>query len=154
MKPLQFEVVGLPAPQGSKSAIVRGGRAVMVEGKTDGQRAKHTSWRDSVATAARHVAEHDDVTAPLSGPLGIDVLFRMPRPASRPKSHHGWHTVAPDKDKLLRATFDALQAGGLVANDSMFASVHCAAFEIAGWSGAVITLWRLEPSEAYEGCQP
>lgn len=146
----QFEVIGLPAPQGSKSAVVRGGRAIMVEGKTDGQRAKHTSWRDSVAAAAREAAPSGE---PLSGPLQIDVLFRMPRPASRPKSHHGWHVTMPDKDKLLRATFDALQVGGLVANDSMFAMVSCAAVEVTGWTGAVITIWRLDPAPSYDGCQ-
>lgn len=141
---IQFEVIGLPAPQGSKSAVVIGGKARIIEGKTSGQRAKHTSWRDSVATAARAIAELDADT-PLRGPLRLDVLLRMPRPASRPKRHHGWHAVTPDKDKILRSIGDALQMSGLVANDSLFAAGSWEAIEVVGWTGAVLTVSQLAP---------
>lgn len=138
---IEFDVVGVPAPQGSKTAVGFGGKVRLIEGRTSGQRIKHRAWRDAVAAAARdHSPER-----PLTGPLDITVLFRMPRPASRGKKHHGWHAVAPDKDKLLRSTLDGLQVGGLVANDSQFASGSWAAFEVDGWTGAVITV-REAPS--------
>lgn len=135
----EFEVIGLPAPQGSKSAVVIGGKARIIEGKTSGQRAKHKAWRDVVASTAHDLAP----PVPFSGPLEVLVEFRLPRPASRSKKHHGWHTVAPDKDKLLRATLDGLQVGGLVANDAMFAAGSWTAREVDGWTGAVITIHAL-----------
>lgn len=139
---IEFEIIGLPAPQGSKSAVMVGGKARIIEGKSGGQRAKHTSWRDSITAAARVAAE--PLTAPLAGPLHVDVTFRMPRPASRGKKHHGWHSVAPDKDKLLRSLFDGLQVGGLVANDSQFCSMNVRALEVDGWSGAAVSVWELK----------
>lgn len=136
---IQFEVVGVPAPQGSKSAVVIGGKARIIEGKTSGQRAKHRAWRDAVAVTAREHAPD----LPLVGPLGVTVIFRMPKPASRPKKHHGWHSVSPDKDKLLRATLDGLQVGGVVANDSQFACGSWTAAEVDGWTGAIIRIEAL-----------
>ena len=137
---IEFEIIGLPAPQGSKSAVVIGGKARILEGKTSGQRAKHKAWRDVVASTARDIAGDD---LPLQGPLEIAVEFRMPRPASRPKRHHGWHSVAPDKDKLMRATLDGLQVGGLVANDSQFSRGFWSACEVEGWTGAVVSITEL-----------
>lgn len=138
---IEFEIIGLPAPQGSKSAIVIGGKARIIEGKTGGQRSKHKAWRDVVASTARDIAGDKP---PLKGPLAINVTFRMPKPATRPKKHHGWHCVAPDKDKLLRATLDGLQVGGLVANDSQFAAGGWHAVEVDGWTGAIVTIWTPE----------
>ena len=140
---IEFEIIGLPAPQGSKSAIVIGGKARIIEGKTGGQRSKHKAWRDVVASTARDIAGDNP---PLKGPLSIAVEFRMPKPSSRPKRHHGWHSVSPDKDKLMRATLDGLQVGGLVANDSQFAWGKWTAREVDGWTGAVVIICELEVS--------
>ena len=142
MTPLvSFTVYGIPAPQGSKTAIMVGGKARLVQAGGTGGRAKHAAWRNAVAAAAAEAA--GDV--PLEGPLSIDVVFRFPRPQSRPKRHHGWHTVRPDHDKVLRATFDGLTDGGLVRDDCLFASITVVAVEEPGWSGASIVITPLPP---------
>lgn len=140
---IEFEIIGLPAPQGSKTAISRGGKAHVIDGSSATGRAKHKSWRDSVTATARDVADTEH-GAPFKGPLRIDVTFRMPRPRSRPKSHHGWHSVKPDKDKLLRSLFDGLEVGGLIANDSQICAGSWEAVEVDGWNGAVVRLTEIE----------
>ena len=85
MSVVTFEVIGTPAPQGDKSAIIRGGKPRMIEGKSGGARQRHKSWRAAVADVARDVSEHNDVDAPLDGALHLEVEFRCAMPASRPK---------------------------------------------------------------------
>ena len=102
----RFSVLGLPAPQGSKTHI---GNGRMVESS---KRVK--PWRRQVAAA---YVQHDfgDV---LIGPLALTVDFYLPRP----KAHYGTgrnagtlkdsapaeHLTMPDLDKLVRAVGDAL----------------------------------------------
>jgi len=147
----QFEVIGLPAPQGSKSAVTIGGEARIIEGKTDGQRAKHKAWRIAVAQAAKDLTTHEDPTIraeQFTGPTLLSVTFLMPRPKSRTKRHHGWHVVAPDLDKLLRSTLDGLTDGGLLADDKIVCTIAAAKAETTGWTGAMVTLEEiLEPWE-------
>ena len=138
---VSFDVLGLPAAQGSKSAIVRGGRAVVVEGKGTTGREKTKAWRTAVAERAREIAdEHGQIT----GPTGLLVVLRFPRPKSRPKSHHGWHTVKPDKDKVLRACLDGLTAGGLIVDDNQVCRISVASVETDGWTGASFVLWPID----------
>ena len=134
--PVEFEVVGSPAAQGSKRHVRNG---VMVEmGKN------HKPWRAAVAAAARDIAEHDDVPAPLDGPLQLIVAFRFPMPASRPKAARtagsAPKTTAPDLDKLVRSVGDALTESGLIHDDARICSVHASKLEVVGWTGAVIRI--------------
>jgi len=133
---ITFDVLGVPAGQGSKSGILIGGKVRVVEGKSKAQRVKHGNWRSAVAEAAKNAAGPE----PLTGPLRAEITFRFPRPKSRPKKHHGWHVVNPDKDKVLRATFDGLKAGGLIADDRLICQFSVAAIEVDGWTGASITI--------------
>ncbi len=141
-----FEVVGLPAPQGSKRAIARGQRAVLVDGSSDVGKAKTKAWRHAVAEVGRDIAEDE----PHDGPLQLSVTFRMPMPASRPKRVQQagiWpHAVKPDIDKLLRATVDALTDSGLIRDDARLFAIEAEAFEVTGWTGAEIVLRRWEPT--------
>ena len=111
---ISFYVCGDPSPKGSKTAIVRGGRAVLLDGRTEGARAKYALWRDSVAVCARlamHTATKPyNILTPLDGPLSIDVVFYLARPKNETKLQRArtWHTVRPDADKLLRAVLDPL----------------------------------------------
>lgn len=107
-----FDVLGIPAPQGSKSAFVRGGRAVVVEGTSKTGRAKVTAWRDAVAEAASGAATHQRFDEPVS----LTIRFRMPAVASDP--HRVLHAVRPDLDKLIRSTLDGLVMGSLIADDA------------------------------------
>lgn len=118
--PVLLHVVGLPAPKGSKSAQMRGGRAHVIEGSTKEQRARLDQWNNAVATAARDwLALYPQ--PPLDGPLSIDLVFRFPGTKSAPDRY--FHAVEPDADKLMRATGDALKHGGLIADDKLFCRV-------------------------------
>ncbi len=139
-----FEVVGLPAPQGSKSAVIRGGKAHVIEGNSKAGRERHVNWRTAVADTARTIAGHDDVDAPLDGALALTIIFRFPMPPSRPKkvrvAGQAWKTTAPDLDKLLRATCDGLTAGGLITDDARLCLITAWKIETTGWTGAEIRL--------------
>jgi len=50
--PLTIAIVGVPAPQGSKTGVVRGNRAILIEGGSQTGRDKHRAWRDACAAAA------------------------------------------------------------------------------------------------------
>ena len=110
---ISFYVCGDPSPKGSKTAVVRGGRAVLLDGRRGPARVKYALWRDSVATYAHiamSVGRTHEKQAPLDGALGIEVVFYLSRPKNETKLQRArtWHTVRPDADKLLRAVLDPL----------------------------------------------
>ena len=130
---VRLEVVGLPAPQGSKRHV---GNGVMVESSKSVQ-----PWRHAVAWAARAAMGDRE---PLAGPLSVVVEFRLPMPKSRPQAvrdrgsaHSSKH---PDIDKLLRSTFDGLTAGGAWGDDAQVSLVVASKLEVTGWTGAEITI--------------
>lgn len=139
----RLRVLGVPAPQGSKSAVVRAGKAVLIEGSSTTGRVKHAAWRTAVAWTASNGSE------PLDGPLSIDVTFRLPMPKSRPaairRAGIGPHACKPDLDKLLRSTFDGLKDAGLIVDDSRICAVSALAIETTGWTGADIEINPFNP---------
>jgi Holliday junction resolvase RusA-like endonuclease len=134
---IEFEVLGMPSPQGSKRAFVVGGKARM----TDMGSTKAVAWRDSVSATARDIAA--DV-GKLDGPLALSVEFRFPMPASRKRAvreqGRAWKVTAPDIDKLLRCLCDGLSAGGLIADDARFCEIDATKVEVTTWTGAIVTL--------------
>lgn len=112
MTDIEFRVYGVPAPQGSKTAFVRGGRAVVVDGSSTSGRQKLSSWRAEVAREAANVSPG----YPLNGPVSVAITFYMPRPKSAPKTRL-FPDRKPDVDKLVRSTFDAM-TGVLYEDDS------------------------------------
>lgn len=146
MTPIEFEVLGTPAPQGSKSAVMIGGKPRLIEGKGTTGRNAHKDWRTAVADAARDVAGHDDVAAPLDGPLGLSVEFRFATAKARLRSVRlrgfGWKVSKPDLDKLLRSVGDALVVGGLIVDDARFCQIEASKIEVEGWTGAIIRITR------------
>lgn len=150
MSVVTFCVIGTPAPQGSKTAFVaqsKSGkpRAIVTEGKGAGAGA-HARWRTDVSLAA--AAEAIELGRALDGPLGLDVQFRFRMPTSRPKSVRTIGTClkmsAPDLDKLVRAIGDALQAGGLIADDARVCDMRATKVEVADqWTGVRIQLREL-----------
>lgn len=145
-QPVLFNVIGTPAPQGSKSTFrTKTGKTVVVEGKDKSQRERHASWRNAVAEAARDEAER--LPGPLDGPLVLGVTFRLAMPQSRSKQLHrlgrNWHTSRPDLTKLLRSTEDAMKDGGLIADDSRICRLSVMKIEVVGWTGAEIRVARL-----------
>lgn len=109
-----FDVVGLPAPQGSLRAFARGGRAFVTA-----DNAKTRPWKDAVAWSARQA-----VSEPYAGAVVVSLVFTMPRP----KGHYGakgllpsapaWPHKKPDIDKLCRAVLDALTEARVWLDDS------------------------------------
>lgn len=116
-----FRVLGVPAPQGSKTAVVRGGKPRLLEGGSTKGREAHQAWRTAVGWEARAAAQRDGAL-PEDAPLTVVLAFFMPKPQSRPKKAV-WADRKPDLDKLIRATVDGLADGGLLAHDSRIVSV-------------------------------
>ena len=117
---MRFTVYGTPAPQGSKTAVQRGGRAILIEGSSSAGRAKHRAWRQAV-TADALAARGPDRTC-FDGPVHVTLEYAMRKPASKPK-RLAWCPVKPDLDKLIRATLDGLADAGVVPHDQRVVSV-------------------------------
>lgn len=95
-----FRVDGIPAPKGSARAIRRGAHAVLVASASNSNRRALKSWAGAVAHAA--IAAGAQL---LTGPLGVDIVFYLPRPKTVKRPYP---SVKPDVDKLLRGTLDPL----------------------------------------------
>lgn len=136
---IAITVHGSPAPQGSKRAIVRGGRATLIESSHD----RVKSWRQAVIDAA--LAED---CPQLTGPAEVTVTFRLKRPKGHYRTGRNAHLLRdsapaypagmPDLDKLLRSTMDALTAAGVWADDAQV--VMLTAAKTYGQPGADIAV--------------
>ena len=128
---LAFNVNGTPGAQGSKRHV---GHGVMVESSK-----KVKPWRQDVKAAAEHATGnvgHFDEWTPFDGPVHATIVFRFPRPKGHYRTGRNAHLLrynAPafptsrqlgDVDKLVRSTFDALTAAGVVTDDSLFARLY------------------------------
>lgn len=118
--PITLVVHGVPAPQGSKTAFVRGNRAIVTEGKGPG-RQSHAAWRQAVATAARDWQDACGPVALLDEPVAVAIRFTMPKPASKPRWKR-WPDRKPDLDKLIRSVFDSI-AGVVIRDDSRVVAI-------------------------------
>ena len=128
MSAAQFVAYGRPVTQGSKTAVRRGGRVLLVE-DAKGWR----PWRDTLVAAAR--AAYGG-SAPIAGPVAVSCTFVF----GRPMSHYGTgrnagrvKAGAPlfpatrgagDVDKLVRAVLDPLTIAGVIEDDSRVVDVH------------------------------
>ncbi len=135
-----FEVLGLPAPQGSKSAYVRGGRAVVVDGSSRSGRERHARWRADVTDAARR-ARTLIGGGSFAGPVEVSVTFYFAPVKS--DAYRTRHFVAPDIDKLVRSVLDSLTNSGLIHDDSLVFSLSAKKFyaqEVRGFVGASVVV--------------
>lgn len=127
-----IRVFGTPIPQGSKSASVIKGRAVIRDANAKSLHA----WRLDVTAAAIDQARYAE---PLTGPVRAWLRFTFDRPAS----HYGTgrnadilKATAPaypghgcgDLDKLQRAIFDALTAARIYSDDTQVIDVRARKF--------------------------
>lgn len=133
---MRFRVYGIPAPQGSKKAFVRGGKAVVVE-----QSEKVAPWRNAVSSAA--VAARQQVPEQFVGAVGVRITFFLPRPKTAPKSRV-YPAVTPDLDKLLRSTLDGISDAGVWEDDKqvvqIVASKRYTTADVECASGALIII--------------
>ena len=129
---LHLEVVGTPAPQGSKRLVGKN----LVEAS-----AKVGPWREAV----KWIAIRDGITAPMQGPIRVYICFRF----TRPKGHYrndgrvkasapAYPIVKPDLDKLVRCTLDALTDAGVWRDDSQVVRVEARKEYTILASGALI----------------
>lgn len=147
---VHLEVIGIPYPQGSKSAVIinkgkPNQRAVIIEGDRPSMRAKHQAWRTAVSLECKQVKRD-----PIDEPVAVVIEFRMPPPES--DKYRTRHATNPDLDKLLRSTLDALVIGGLLVNDSRVCGIdarkrYVVAGETAGASITIELLGALEQAD-------
>lgn len=104
---VEFNVNGMPSPQGSKTAVTVGGKARVIDKNPKALKA----WRNAVDAAARETGGHFGAHVPLL----VQVVFRLPRGKTVTRKYP---TTRPDLDKTLRATYDALTTSGLIHDDS------------------------------------
>lgn len=123
MKPIIINVIGIPAPGGSKKFVGMAkatGRAILVD--AGGKRNK--DWRRQVAAAGVAVMWASLDGKPLLCPLRVEFEFRVPR-AQWHRNAKGflvpkaplWPITRPDVLKLTRSTEDAL-TGAIWADDA------------------------------------
>lgn len=138
----RFDVLGVPAPQGSKVPFKdKAGNARLKEDSNGGLEL----WRSAVADVARRERGDGPV---LDEPLYCSIDFRFPMPKSRPAAMRSagiaWRSIPPDIDKVTRATYDALKHGGMIADDALIVMEFHRKVEVwQQWTGATIALHRL-----------
>lgn len=117
---LEFHVDGIPKPKGSVSALAPG----IIRQRVKGSKA----WQRKVTQVARVVANQASFD-PLTGPVGVTLIFRMPCPVRgvpkvRKATLDFYHAFKrPDLDKLIRNILDALE-GVAWDEDSRVARIH------------------------------
>jgi Holliday junction resolvase RusA-like endonuclease len=139
---VELLVFGEPMPKGSKTAVVRNGKATLLDARRGESRKRYELWKTAVAVEARYAMRH---SGPLDGPLAIVATFSLRRPKheSRDERTRTWHTVRPDADKLLRAVLDPL-SGVVIADDARIAHVVVAKRYAVGRPGVHITISQLK----------
>ena len=141
---VSFQVVGRPAPQGSKTYLGNG--------RFREQSPHVSAWRNDVREAASKAFGE-----PLAdGPIFTEIIFFFKRPKCHYISNNPdkplkptapyWHTSAPDRDKLERATNDAL-TGVTWIDDSQVAGTLSQKIYSRSPSGAAISVYRLTAQE-------
>ena len=109
---IQFNVPGTPAPQGSKTARVINGKAIIFEAN-----AGLKAWRERVKTAGELATlEHGQ----LQGPVEAVLLFTLAKPKTVKRD---WPSVKPDLDKLIRGTLDGLTKSGIYVDDAQVVAI-------------------------------
>lgn len=119
VKRIELEVLGTPAPQGSKRHV---GNGVLIESS-----AKVAPWREAIVSEAIRSGIQGEM---LDGPLLVSIAFYLPRPNGhrgakgdlRPSARRRPH-VKPDIDKLIRSTLDGLTQAGVISDDACVVSI-------------------------------
>ena len=121
MKPtFSFNVYGIPAPGGSKTAFpVRGSKKInMVDA------CKYVgAWKNRVVIAARQAMAKSSLSFPLDGAILMIITHYVPRP-KRPMNAF-YPLSKPDNTKYLRATEDAISTAGVWKDDCRVIACLC-----------------------------
>ncbi len=144
---LEFVAYGIPAPQGSKAFKgFAAGKALLVESSK-----KVKPWRVSVAAACAEAIAGSSGWEPLDGPLVVEMVLTLPKPASAPKRRRTWPIRYPDLSKLCRSTEDAISTAGGWADDARVVEYKRLAKVFPGESrdaldspGVLVRVWMLD----------
>ena len=109
---IQVFVPGIPEPQGSKNAYVRGNRAVLVEANK-----KLPAWR-KLLTEKLESANYSCQS--LTGAVSLEIVFLMPKARSNKKD---FPYQKPDLDKLIRAVGDSATNAGVIGDDAQICEI-------------------------------
>jgi len=112
-------VDGIPQPQGSKTAYVVNGRAVIAEG-TPKSRKKLKAWRAAVRAVGESFWLSSSGPAMFGGPVIVTTEFRVVRPKSVKRA---MPTIKPDLDHYIRSVGDAL-TGVIWDDDSQIVEIR------------------------------
>lgn len=110
MEQIVLEIIGIPAPQGSKRIM----RGRLVEVSSD----KLKVWRRAIAETC--IAAREGNNTFFTGPVALTVAFYLPRPKSVKKTGKNARilpTVPPDLDKLCRALLDGIGQSEMIWGD-------------------------------------
>lgn len=156
--PMILTVYGTPAQQGSKRFLGRtkSGRGIMAEASD-----KTAPWRSAVINACTEYRKDNPDFVRITGAVVARLIFTFDRPPSVSRKRRPFMSVAPDLDKLLRATLDGLTAGGVMKDDALVcdltrvAKVYCSEDEEAlDIPGALIVVRELLPLDQLGGSLP
>jgi crossover junction endodeoxyribonuclease RusA len=143
--PIEFLVRGIPGTAGSKRFVgmSKAGRGIIID--SAGKKGK--DWRNLVASTGQGIFHEQ---APLTGPLSLTVIFKMPyrkadlRKDGTPKPSAPYHhTTKPDATKMLRAVEDALT--GIAWNDDAQIAVQRVEKFYSETPGAFISIQQIQP---------
>lgn len=131
---LEIHVPGQPIPQGSKTAAVISGRAVMFDSNK-----KLKEWRATVTAATRTELIRQRFNGfEADMPLVVFIEFYLERPKTVKRL---FPAVKPDLDKLVRAVFDGVTDGHAWHDDSQVISVY-ASKTYGATPGALIRIYN------------
>jgi Holliday junction resolvase RusA-like endonuclease len=121
MSSITINVEGVkPAPQGSKTAMMIGGKPRVIEGSSTSGRAAHKAFRAAIVAECAIWRADNGNPPPLDEPLFVTASFRFPQIKAKRRY---WHFTKPDLDKLLRSLLDGLVDGQVILNDSRVAMI-------------------------------
>lgn len=130
---LHFRIEGEPVPQGSKTATVINGRAVMFDSNK-----KLKLWRQTVTAETRkEMIRTRFVGFEAGDPLVVSLSFTLARPKTVQRL---FPTVKPDLDKLIRAVLDGMTDAKAWADDSQV--VYVLAHKTYGSPGVEVSVYN------------
>ena len=80
------------------------------------------AWRKAITTAAVTEIENGSFAKSI-GPVEIEVIFYLERPATVPVAKRPWPIKPPDADKLLRGVLDGMTDAGVWDDDGQVVKI-------------------------------
>lgn len=111
LRETKFWVAGVPAPQGSKIPVSRGGKVVLIEAAKGFQ-----AWRNAVVLASQQDMMNRESNLAFDGALAVNMEFVLVKPPTT--KYKVAPAGKPDLDKLVRNTNDGLTKAGLITDDA------------------------------------